>query len=60
MISEGQATYILGDATLEVSTGQIVLVEAFTPHKFINSGEGILRQMSVHASPQMITDWLED
>ena len=60
VIYEGQATYTLGDTTLEVTAGQIVLVPAFTPHKFVNSGEGTLRQTSVHASAYMIAEWLED
>jgi mannose-6-phosphate isomerase-like protein (cupin superfamily) len=60
VIYEGQAIYTLGDTTVEVRAGQIVLVEAFIPHKFVNSGEGMLRQTSVHASAHMITEWLED
>jgi mannose-6-phosphate isomerase-like protein (cupin superfamily) len=60
VIYEGQATYTLGDTTLEVTAGQIVLVPAGTPHKFVNSGEGTLRQTSVHASAHMIAEWLED
>ncbi len=43
----------------EVGTGQIILVPAGTPHKFVNSGEGPLRQTSVHPSPHMIAEWLE-
>ena len=57
---EGQVTYTLGDTTLEVTAGQIVLVEAFTPHTFVNSGEGTLRQTSIHASAYKIAEWLED
>ena len=59
VIHEGQATYTLGDTTLEVTAGQIVLVPAFMPHKFVNSGEGPLRQTSVHPSAHMIAEWLE-
>jgi mannose-6-phosphate isomerase-like protein (cupin superfamily) len=59
VIYEGQATYTLGCTTLDVTAGQIVLVPAGTPHKFVNSGEGMLRQTSIHASERMITEWLE-
>ena len=60
VIHEGQATYTVGDTTLEVSAGQIVLVPAGIPHKFINSGEGPLRQTSIHPSNHMIAEWLEN
>jgi len=28
--------------------------------KFINSGEGTLRQITIHPSKEVITEWLED
>ena len=59
VVHEGRATYTVGDTTLEVTSGQIVLVQAFMPHKFVNSGEGPLRQTSIHPSPHMIGEWLE-
>ena len=59
VIYEGQATYTLGNTTLEVTAGQIVLAPAGIPHKFVNSGEGTLRQTSIHASAHIITEWLE-
>ena len=59
VIYEGQATYTLGDTTLEVTAGQIVLVPAGMPHKFVNSGAGPLRQTSVHPSAHMIEEQLE-
>jgi mannose-6-phosphate isomerase-like protein (cupin superfamily) len=60
VIHEGRATYTLGDATLEVTAGQIVLVPAGTPHKFVNSGDGPLLQTSVRPSAHMVAEWLED
>jgi len=59
VVHEGQASYTVGDTTLEVRAGQIVLVPAGMPHKFINSGEGPLRQTSVHPSPHWIEEQLE-
>jgi mannose-6-phosphate isomerase-like protein (cupin superfamily) len=32
----------------------IVVIPANTPHRFINSGETILRQIDIHASPRFI------
>jgi len=59
VIHEGQATYTLGDTQLSVTAGQIVLVPAGIPHKFVNSGTGPLRQTSIHPSAYMIEEQLE-
>jgi mannose-6-phosphate isomerase-like protein (cupin superfamily) len=59
VVYEGQATYTLGDTTLKVTAGQIVLVPAGMPHKIVNSGAGPLRQTSVHPSAYMIEEQLE-
>ena len=47
---EGEATFTVGDATIEVSAGQIVVAPAGVPHKFVNSGNGLLRQVDIHPS----------
>ncbi|GHO84404.1 cupin domain-containing protein [Dictyobacter formicarum] len=60
IVQEGQVTFTVGSNTLEVNAGSIVIVPAGEPHKFINSGKGLLRQIDIHASPQFITEWLED
>ena len=48
IVQEGQATFTVGDATIEVSGGQIVAVSAGVPHKFVNSRSGPLRQVDIH------------
>ena len=60
IVQEGRATYTIGGATLEVTAGQIAIVPAGVPHKFINSGSGRLLQVDIHHSPRFITTWLED
>jgi mannose-6-phosphate isomerase-like protein (cupin superfamily) len=60
IIQEGRATYTIGSTTLEATAGQIAIVPAGVPHKFINSGTGRLRQVDIHHSPRFITQWLED
>jgi mannose-6-phosphate isomerase-like protein (cupin superfamily) len=60
IIQEGVATYTVGTATLEARAGQIIIAPADTPHKFVNSGEGKLRQVDIHLSKRFITEWLED
>src|SRR5437763_9749348 len=60
LIQEGCATYTIGSTTLEARAGQIAIVPAGIPHKFINSGSSRLRQVDIHHSPQFVTQWLED
>jgi quercetin dioxygenase-like cupin family protein len=47
---EGKATFTVGEETIEVSAGQIVVAPAGVPHKFVNSGSGPLRQVDIHPS----------
>jgi mannose-6-phosphate isomerase-like protein (cupin superfamily) len=51
---EGCASVTVGDETREVKAGGIVVIPAETPHRFVNSGETILRQIDIHASPRFI------
>jgi quercetin dioxygenase-like cupin family protein len=51
---EGCATITVGDETREVKAGGIAVIPAGTPHRFVNSGDTILRQIDVHASPTFI------
>jgi mannose-6-phosphate isomerase-like protein (cupin superfamily) len=60
VIQAGQATFTVGDATIEATGGQIVIAPAGVPHKFINSGTAQLRSINIHPSSRMITEWLED
>ena len=60
VVQEGEATFTVRDATLEVTGEQIVVVPAGVPHKFVNSGSGGLRQISIHTSKRMVTEWLEE
>jgi mannose-6-phosphate isomerase-like protein (cupin superfamily) len=51
---EGTATITVGDETREVKANGIVVIRANTPHRFVNSGETVLRQIDVHAGPKFI------
>jgi quercetin dioxygenase-like cupin family protein len=51
---EGTATITVGTDTREVNAGGIVVIPANTPHRFVNSGHGVLRQIDIHASPKFI------
>jgi mannose-6-phosphate isomerase-like protein (cupin superfamily) len=50
VILEGHATFTVGDHTIEVDGGQMLIGPASVPHKFVNSGEGMLRQINIHPS----------
>ena len=60
IMQEGAATFTVGSATLQAHAGQIIVVPASMPHKFMNTGDRQLRQVDIHVSRQFITDWLED
>jgi len=51
---EGSATITVGDETTEVQAGGIVVIPAGTPHRFVNTGKAMLRQIDVHASATFI------
>jgi mannose-6-phosphate isomerase-like protein (cupin superfamily) len=59
VIQDGTVTFTAGDETIEASGGQVVVVPGGFPHKFVDTGEGRLRQVDIHASDRFITEWLE-
>ena len=59
VVQEGTATLTAGDEKVEVTGGQVVVVPAGVPHKFVNTGVGRLRQVDIHASDRFATEWLE-
>jgi mannose-6-phosphate isomerase-like protein (cupin superfamily) len=60
VVQNGHGTFTVGDATIDVSGGQILVAPAGVPHKFINTGGGPLRQLDIHTSDRFVTEWLED
>ena len=60
IIQEGSSTFTIGDQTIEAQTGQIVIAPANVPHKFVNTGGVQLKQIDIHVSKEIITQWLED
>ena len=51
---EGRATIMVGTETREVNAGGVVVIPANTPHRFVNSGDAVLRQIDIHASPRFV------
>jgi quercetin dioxygenase-like cupin family protein len=56
---EGRATITVGDETREVKAASIVVIPPNTPHRFVNSGDTVLHQVDIHASPKFIQTNLE-
>jgi len=59
-VIEGRSKWTVGDQEREASAGDILIVRAREPHKFINSGDGPLRQLDIHLNPTFETVWLEE
>jgi len=58
IILEGTALVDDGESKAEVHGGQMAVVDANQPHGFVNSGDGRLKQIDIHLSPKLITEWL--
>jgi mannose-6-phosphate isomerase-like protein (cupin superfamily) len=58
IVEEGEATMTVGDEERVVKGGEIAIVPAGQPHRFVNSGTGRLRQIDIHLSPRFVTEWL--
>jgi quercetin dioxygenase-like cupin family protein len=57
IVEAGSATFTVGDETFELRAGQIAVVPANTPHKFV-SGDGF-RLISIAPSDHMVQEDLE-
>lgn len=59
VVQEGRVTFTVESKTIEAVAGQVVVALPGEAHKFVNSGDGPLKQIDIHASDRFITDWLE-
>ncbi len=59
VVQEGRATCFAGDEQREVKPGDVIVIPAGTPHGFVNTGDTPLRQIDIHANPQLITEWID-
>jgi quercetin dioxygenase-like cupin family protein len=58
-VIEGCATITVGNEQRKAKAGEIVVIPENTPHRFVNSGDTVLRQIDIHASPKFIQTNLE-
>jgi quercetin dioxygenase-like cupin family protein len=60
IVQKGEVTFTAGGQTVEARAGQIVVVPANTPHKFVNAGDGPLAMVTIHPSDHMTQDDLPE
>jgi mannose-6-phosphate isomerase-like protein (cupin superfamily) len=58
IVRAGQARFTVGEETLDPNPGDIVVVNAETPHCFKNVGTTRLELTCIHASPEVIQSWV--
>lgn len=58
-ISEGRASFTIGDEVIEADSGRLVLIPAGVPHSFVNAGTEVLRLTAIHVAPKVEIEWLE-
>lgn len=60
VVIEGEVTFTADGETIRASTGNVVVVPAGVPHRFLNTGTGTLRQVDIHGADRIATEWLEE
>ena len=60
IVQVGRARYRVGAETLDVVAPRVIVVAAGVAHGFVNTGSGRLRQVDIHDSPEIVTEWLPD
>nr|BBH87396.1 hypothetical protein KTC_21470 [Thermosporothrix sp. COM3] len=59
VVQEGRVTFTIGETSLEVEAGNVVVAPANTPHKYTNTGTEQAQMISFHPSPHVIQEVLE-
>ncbi len=59
IVQEGNIAFQLADERFSAGPGDIVIAPPGAPHKFTNGGPGQCKLICIHASPTMVTEWLE-
>lgn len=60
VVQEGEATFTVGGDQVRVGGGHVVVVPPETPHRYQNTGDVTLRQLSIHPRGEVQQTWLED
>jgi len=59
VIHQGQAAFTIDGTTVDVRAGDLVVIPAGAPHRFVNTGADVLQQTAVHAADAIAIEWLE-
>ncbi len=59
VIHQGEADFFIGDDKVSAHAGDLILIPSGAPHRFVNTGDEILRQTAVHAASGVVIEWLE-
>lgn len=58
IVESGQATFRIGERTVVVGGGNIVISPSGEAHGFTNTGTGELRLTAIHGAERFDTEWL--
>lgn len=58
IVESGRATFQIGDESIVVEGGNVVVSPAGEAHGFVNSGDGELRLTAIHGAGRFDTEWL--
>ena len=58
IVESGEATFRIGDDTVVVGGGTVVVSPPGEAHGFTNTGSSELRLTTIHAAPRFETEWL--
>jgi mannose-6-phosphate isomerase-like protein (cupin superfamily) len=58
LLVRGEATFTVGASRVEAGAGDIVVVPAGVPHRFVNSGEAPLVIHAFLAGPRIVTEYV--
>jgi mannose-6-phosphate isomerase-like protein (cupin superfamily) len=59
VVESGEATFRLGEDSLVVAGGHLVVAPSGVAHGFTNTGDGELRLTAIHGAGRFDTEWLE-
>lgn len=60
VVLEGTVRITIGDESFVGHEGDTATAPAYTPHRFTNVGDGVLRILCIHASPTIIQTFLDE
>jgi mannose-6-phosphate isomerase-like protein (cupin superfamily) len=58
IVESGRATFQIGDTSMVIDGGNVVVSPAGEAHGFVNSGDGVLRLTAIHGAGRFDTEWL--